>query len=92
MFQKVDLFPSSGDALLSPLERSNLNHWTSPKTPNGVGVSLPWFYENDIAKLVPKFCHLILMLCFPFCAYVHYFIMPVKKSVCLFCIFLTEIW
>jgi hypothetical protein len=33
-FRKLDLFPSSGEikvasALLGPLERVNLNHWTS---------------------------------------------------------------
>jgi hypothetical protein len=32
-FRKLDLFPSSGDgetpALLGPLERANLNHWTT---------------------------------------------------------------
>jgi hypothetical protein len=32
-FQKLDLFPSSGEGretttLLGPLERANLNHWT----------------------------------------------------------------
>jgi hypothetical protein len=35
MFRKLDLFPSSGEGgeaptLLDPLERSNLNHWTTP--------------------------------------------------------------
>jgi hypothetical protein len=34
MFRKLDLFPSSGegggeDTQLGPLERANLNHWTS---------------------------------------------------------------
>jgi hypothetical protein len=35
MFPKLDLFPSSGEregktpTLLGPLERVNLNHWTS---------------------------------------------------------------
>jgi hypothetical protein len=40
-FQKLDLFPSSGEVretpiLLGPLERANLNHWI-----NRVDVSLP---------------------------------------------------
>jgi hypothetical protein len=36
MFQKLDLFPSSGEGgektptQLGPLERANLNHWTAP--------------------------------------------------------------
>jgi hypothetical protein len=34
MFQKLDLFPSSGEgretpALLGPLEKAELNHWTT---------------------------------------------------------------
>jgi hypothetical protein len=36
MFQKLDMFPSSGEGetptLLGPLEGANLNHWTRMET------------------------------------------------------------
>jgi hypothetical protein len=41
MFQKLDLFPSSGEVretptLLGPLERANLNHWYRSSFHNAV--------------------------------------------------------
>jgi hypothetical protein len=50
MFWKLGPFPFSGGeretpTLLGPLERANLNHWTLPKGPSRVGVSIP-SHEN----------------------------------------------
>jgi hypothetical protein len=53
MFRKLDLFPSSSEGgvktptQLGPLERANLNHWTTPEsefyiTIDGQSASLFW--------------------------------------------------
>jgi hypothetical protein len=59
MFRKLDLFPSSGEGkeiltLLSPLERANLNYWTSKEKAN-----LSPYLETERGPVPETLCFLV---------------------------------